>query len=147
MASASVTQLNAIWKSKISFPVKIKLYKSLLLSILLYGCETWTLTADTEHRIQAFENKCYRKNLKITYLEHKTNTYVRDKVFTYAGNQKHVITVVKRRRFAWLGHVNRHKNCQRQFCREQFKWFEGREVNKIIGLTTSSNEQNAAFLN
>jgi hypothetical protein len=57
MASAAMTQLNAIWKSNISFHVKFKLYKSLILSILVYGCESWTLTADMERRIQAFENK------------------------------------------------------------------------------------------
>ena len=33
--------------SGISFPTKIKLYKSLVLSMLLYGCESWTLTVET----------------------------------------------------------------------------------------------------
>ena len=42
-------------------------------SILLDGCETWTLLADPEKRIQAFENKCMRKLLRISYSEHKTN--------------------------------------------------------------------------
>ena len=56
------------WKNNaISFPTKIsKLYKSLVLPILLYGCENWTLTADTKNRIQAFENKCYGKMLGIS---------------------------------------------------------------------------------
>jgi hypothetical protein len=107
MASAVITQLIAIWKSNISFPVKIKLYKSLILSILLYGCESWTLTANTEHRIQAFKNKCYRI-LNIFFLLHKTNTFIRDKVVKYAGNQEHLITVVKHCKLAWFGHVNRH---------------------------------------
>ena len=46
-------------------PTSIKLYKSLVLSILLHGCENWTLTADPERQMQPFENKCYRRMLDI----------------------------------------------------------------------------------
>ena len=38
-----------------TFRRKFKLHKSIVTSILLYGCETWTLLADSEERIQAFE--------------------------------------------------------------------------------------------
>ena len=37
--------------------VAVKLIVSLVTSILLYGCETWTLLADSEERIQAFRNQ------------------------------------------------------------------------------------------
>ena len=75
--SAATTRLAILWKNKaISYPTKIKLYKSLVLSILLYICGSWTLTADLERRIQAFENKCYRRMLDMSYREHKTNEYV-----------------------------------------------------------------------
>ena len=46
-------------------------YKSLVLSILLYGCESWTLTATLKRRIKAFENKCYRRMLGISYRKHE----------------------------------------------------------------------------
>ena len=58
IATSAMTRLARVWRSNtISFPVKVRLYKSLVLSTLLYGCESWTLTADTERRIQSFENK------------------------------------------------------------------------------------------
>jgi hypothetical protein len=88
MAFGAMTKVNAIWKSNISFLVKIKLYKSLILTILVFGCESWTNTADMKCRIQAFENKCYRRILKISYLEHTTNTYVRDKVINDEEQEK-----------------------------------------------------------
>ena len=54
-AMAAAARLNRIWWcSTISFVSKFKLYKSLVTSILLYGCDTWTLLADSEQRIQAF---------------------------------------------------------------------------------------------
>jgi hypothetical protein len=84
------------------------LYKSLVLSILLYGCESWTLTAESEHRIQAFENKSYRNILRISYKEYKTNAFVRDKINMFAGKQEQLLSVIKRRELAWYGHTTRH---------------------------------------
>ena len=58
-ATSAMTRLNKIWKNKnISFRTKVKLFRSLVLSTLLYGSESWTLTAETTRRIQAFETKC-----------------------------------------------------------------------------------------
>ena len=54
------------WFNTISFASKFKLYKSLVTSIHLYGCETWTLLADSEKWIQAFVTKCMRKLLRIS---------------------------------------------------------------------------------
>ena len=77
-AIAAVARLNRIWQCNIlSFVNKFKLYKSLVTSIFLYGCETWTLLVDSEKRIQAFKTKCMRKFLRVSYLEHKTNEWVR----------------------------------------------------------------------
>ena len=76
-AIAAMARLNRIWLcNTISFASKCELYESLVSSILLYGCETWTLLADSEKRIQAFENKCMRKRLSIFYFEHKANNWV-----------------------------------------------------------------------
>ena len=48
-ATAALAKLNPILQSKkISLPVKVKLYKSLIVSTFLYGCESWTITAETE---------------------------------------------------------------------------------------------------
>ena len=85
--SVLVIALNRIWRSNtISFASKFKLYKSLVTSILLYGCETKTLLAASEERIQAFESKSLRKLLCTSYLEHKTNDWVRSKIMTNSTN-------------------------------------------------------------
>ena len=47
-ATAAMARLNRVWKSNISFKTKFQLFRSLLVSILLCGCETWTLLADDE---------------------------------------------------------------------------------------------------
>lgn len=109
IATSAMTRLAGIWKSNaISFQAKVRLYKSLVLSTLLYGFESWTLTADTERRIQSFENTCYRRMLHISYREHRTNDYVRQLVTTHAGEQEPLLSTVKRRKMTWYGHVTRH---------------------------------------
>ena len=55
---------------------------------LIYGCETWTQLADSEKRTQAFETKCTRKLLRISFLEYKTNDWVRTKINFRVGPQE-----------------------------------------------------------
>jgi hypothetical protein len=37
--------------------VKIKIYKTIILPVVLYGCETWSLTLREEHRLRVFKNR------------------------------------------------------------------------------------------
>ena len=107
-ASAAMSNLNKIWKSKIDLRIKIKLYKSLITTIFLYGCEAWTLTANNEKKIQAFEMKCFRKILRIAYKEHQTNLNVWNQIKEATGPQEHLLSTVKRRKLSWYGHNIRH---------------------------------------
>ena len=84
------------------------MYKSFVTSILLFGCETWTLLADSEYGIQAFETKCMRKLLYISYIEHKTNDWMRSKINLLVGPQEPLLATIKRQRLAWFRHVIRY---------------------------------------
>ena len=65
-ATATLTRLKPIWIDKsISLTSKIRLMRSLVSSIFVYACESWTLTAELQRRIQAMEMRCYRKILHI----------------------------------------------------------------------------------
>ena len=67
-ATAALTKLKPIWRdNNISLGSKVKLMRSLVISIFLYACESWTLTAELEKRTQAFEMRCYRRLLNISY--------------------------------------------------------------------------------
>jgi hypothetical protein len=41
--------------------VKIGIYKNIILSVVLYGCETWSLTLREKHRLWVFENRVPRR--------------------------------------------------------------------------------------
>jgi hypothetical protein len=41
--------------------VKVNIYKTIILPVVLYGCETWSLTLREEHRLRLFENRVLRR--------------------------------------------------------------------------------------
>ena len=82
--------------------------RSLVTSISLYACESWTLTAELEEgKKGAMEMRCYRKILHISYKDHVTNEEVRAKIQQANGPHEDLLTIVKRRKLQWYGHVSR----------------------------------------
>ena len=59
---------------------QIRLMPSLVTSILLYACESWTLTAELKRRKEAMEMMCYHTILHISYKDHFTNEEVHTKI-------------------------------------------------------------------
>ena len=80
--------------------------RSLVTSIVLYACKSWTLKAELQRRIQAMKMRCYRRILYISYKDHVTNGEVRAKIQQAIGPHKD-LTIVKRRKLQWYGHVSR----------------------------------------
>ena len=81
--------------------------RSLVISICLYACESWTLTADLEKRIQAIEMRCFRRLLGISYKDHITNEEVKNRIRQTIGRYEDLLTTVKKRKLKWYGHVTR----------------------------------------
>jgi hypothetical protein len=52
---------NLLSSRLISKNLKIKIYKTVILPVVLYGCETWSLTLGEEHRLRVFGNRMLRK--------------------------------------------------------------------------------------
>jgi len=105
---ANVTKLRTIWKDRnISLKTKIKLLRALAHSVFLYACESWTLTAELQRRIQALEMKCYRRVLNISYQDHITNETVQKIIRQEIGPFDDLLTIVRKRKLKWYGHVTR----------------------------------------
>ncbi|GFO33447.1 hypothetical protein PoB_005995200 [Plakobranchus ocellatus] len=84
--TAALTKLKPIWNKKnISISSKIRLLRSLVMSIFLYAYESWTLNADIERRIRAMEMRCYRRLLGISYKDHITNEEVSRRIENAIG--------------------------------------------------------------
>ena len=70
--------------------------RSLVTFIFLYAYESWTLTEELQSRIQAMEMRCY----------HVTNEEVHAKIPPAIGPHEDPLTIVKRRKLRWYGHVS-----------------------------------------
>ena len=61
---------------------------SLVTSLFLYTCESWTFTAELQRRIQAMEMRRYHKILHISYEDHVTNKEVCARIQQAIGHMK-----------------------------------------------------------
>ena len=93
--------------------------RSLVTPIFLYACESRTLTAELQRRIQAMEMRCYNKTLRISYKDHVTNEDVRAKIQQAIGPHKDLLTIVKRRKLQWYGHFPVHQVWPKPSCKAQ----------------------------
>ena len=65
--TTTITRLRPIWNDQnITLRSKVRLMRTLIISILLYACETWTLTIELQRRIKSVEMRCYRRLMHIS---------------------------------------------------------------------------------
>ena len=68
--TAALRRMKPVWNDRSIFlSSKIRLMRSLVTSIFLYACESWTLTVELQRRIQAIEMRCYRKILRVSHYQ------------------------------------------------------------------------------
>ena len=93
--TAALTGLKPVCNDmSISLSSKTCLMCSLVTSIFLYTCESWTLIAELQRRIQEMEMKCYHKILHISYKDHVTNKEVCATI--QLAIRQHILTIGKR---------------------------------------------------
>ena len=99
---------NLLSSSLLSKTLKIKINRTIILSVVLYGCETWSLTLREERRLRVFESRVLRRVFgpnrdEVTGEWRKLhNEELRD-VYSLPN----IVRVVKSRRMRWAGHVVR----------------------------------------
>ena len=66
----AMTYLDSILKSRdITLPTKVHLVKAMVFSVVMYGCESWTIKKAEHRRIDAFELWCWRRLLRVLGLQ------------------------------------------------------------------------------
>jgi hypothetical protein len=99
---------NLLSSRLLSKNVKIRIYKTIILSVVLYGCETWCLTLREEHRLGVFENRVQRgifgpKWDEVTGEWRKLHNEELHDLYS----SPNIIRIIKARRLSWAGHVAR----------------------------------------
>ena len=69
-----MTNLDSIFKSRdITLPTKVHLVKVMVLPVVMYGCESWTVKKAECQKIDAFELWCWRRLLRVSWTARRSN--------------------------------------------------------------------------
>jgi hypothetical protein len=96
---------NLLSSHLISKKWEIKVYKTVILPVVLYGCETWSLTLRDEHRLKVFENRVLRKIFGPKREEDGPWRKLHNDELHRLNSSSNIVRVIKSRRMRWVGHV------------------------------------------
>ena len=109
IASQKLKNLAKIWEGQ-NNTVKLDILKACIFPVALYGCEAWTPLQTDLDKLRAFEMKCYRKLLKISWTEKITNEEVRSRLQI---NNSYLIAQFKKLKMSYFGHIKRHDSLEK----------------------------------
>ena len=94
---------SSVWRCRyLCRRTKIRVFKTLVLPVLLYGCETWTLNADLKRRIDAFGTRCLRR-----IMGYRWDDFVSNQRLLRETESRPITSIVRQRQLRLYGHVAR----------------------------------------
>ena len=100
--------LNLLSSSLLSKNLKIKIYRTVILSVILYGCETWSLTLREKRRLRVFELRVLRRIFgpKRDEVTKEWRKLQNEELYDQYSSPS-IFRAIKSRRMGWAGHVAR----------------------------------------
>ena len=105
LAHGVMDSLNtSIWRCRyLCRRTKIRIFKSLVIPVLLYGCETWTLNTDLKRRIDVFGTRCLRRIMGYRWYD-----FVSNQRLFHETDSRPITSIVRQRQLRLYGHVARY---------------------------------------
>ena len=104
LATGVARSMAEIWKAKdIMTSTKVRLYNTLVLSVLLYNAETWTMKEELRRKLLVFEMTVLRRIAGVTRWDRCRNADIREKL----GIGRDIVNRVRAKRLSYFGHVVR----------------------------------------
>ena len=100
MAEAAFNK-KTLFTSKLDLNLGKKLIKCYILSMALYGAETWTLRAADQKYMESFEICCWRRMEIISWTDHVRS----DEVLLRVNKQRNILHEIRKRKVNWIGHI------------------------------------------
>ena len=100
-AWAAVHALDKVWRAPICRLTKLKIFRTMVKPILIYGCDSWSLTQSVEDALDGTYTKMLQKIQNVSWRRHMTNQEL------YSSLPR-ITTIVRQRRLRLAGHVMRH---------------------------------------
>jgi hypothetical protein len=99
---------NVLSSRLLSKNLKIRIYRTIILPVVLYGCETWSLTLKEKRRLRVFENRVLRRIFG-SKMDEVTGEWrkLHNEELNGLYSLPNIVRVIKSRRLRWAGHVTR----------------------------------------
>ena len=104
-----IEKKSILTNSKVSIETRKRFLKCYIWSVLLYGSESWTISAEMKRKMEAMEMWCYRRMLKISWTEFVSN----EKVLGQDKEEQQILVSITQRQLKFFGHIVRENNLER----------------------------------
>ena len=100
----AMTNLDSILKSRdITLPTKVYLVKAMVLPVVIYRCESWTIKKAERRRIDAFELWCWRRLLRVPWTARRSNQSILKEISPGCSLEGMMLKL----KLQYLGHLTR----------------------------------------
>ena len=104
IATNKLMSMKLLWKGE-SAQTKLKILRACVFTAATYGCETWTITKAVSKLIDSFQMRCYRRILRVSWTEHRTNESIRNELEV---KENWLRSYVLRQKLKYFEHLERH---------------------------------------
>ena len=119
LAAAAAAAADSILKSRdITLPTKVHLVKALVLPVVMYGCESWTIKKAECQRIDAFELWCWRRLLRVPWIARRSNQSIQKEI----SPEYSLEGLMLRLKLHYFGHlIQRTDSLEKTWCWERLR--------------------------
>ena len=138
-----MTNLDSIFKSRdITLPTKVCLVKSMVFTVVMYGCESWIIKKAEHRRIDAFELWCWRRLLRVPWTARRSNQSILNKISPGCSLERLMLKL----KLQYFGHVMRRADSfeksltlgkiegRRRRGQQRMRWLDGITNSMDMGL-------------
>ena len=138
-----MTNLDSIFKSRdITLPTEVRLVKAMVFPAVMYGCESWTVKKAERRRIDAFELWCWRRLLRVSWAERRSNQSILKKI-SHGCSLEELMLKLK---LQYFGHLMQRADSfektlilgkiegRRRRGRQRMRWLDGITDSMVMGL-------------
>ena len=138
-----MTNLDSIFKNRdITLPTKVCLVKAMVFPVVMYGCESWTIKKAEHRRIDAFEQWCWRRLLRVPWTARRSNQSILKEISPECSLEG----LMLRLKLQYFGHLVRRVDSlektpmlggiggRRRRGRQRMRWLDGITDSMDMGL-------------